>query len=147
MKDFEVTIPEHTREELADGVLKAEVTVKVQGPLLVTHSGHGWTRGREIQCGCGWEGEHHEVLWVCRMVEKFVNTTLVRLPHVTAYQCPECRADVTEQAWAAGFKITIHRQDWMPVGKVFERYKDKKLKSEYYRAIELNGDRDERRHC
>ncbi len=89
----------------------------------------GWTRGREVQCGCGWEGTALDTYRAYRCVEHptFPEPVLVEIKDI----CPMCYADVTSQAIRDGFKNTI-RDLPKVTGKVF--------RWDYYERITLNGD-------
>jgi len=106
----------------------------------------GWTKGREVQCGCGWEGSNLEVVRHHIVIQKPIFRTpqgdIEMAPVImdTRFLCPECRADVTRQATLTEFQIAFHDgiEQYPPEG--FEKYQGKALRSDWYRTIGLNDD-------
>ena len=88
----------------------------------------GWTKNREVQCGCGWEGSS---LGTTQMVKMVDDQKLGIYFAAFKWACPICRADVTSQVCLAGLSITYHDLPEVK-GKFLKRYVKKQLNEDYY---------------
>ena len=95
----------------------------------------GWTTGREVQCGCGWEG--HAIETEVRGRLNSMEICWVQ------YGCPMCHANVTEQTATAMFRTKIMPMDMPPIPEdsvLWEKYEGKTLRDDYYETRTLNDD-------
>jgi len=101
----------------------------------------GWTRNREVRCGCGWEGTNLEVVTHHTIIQKPIFVTPhgeIELDPVlmdTSFLCPECRADVTKQCILTEFSFDV--TDFEPGS--WKKYEGKSLNPDYYDTRAMYG--------
>jgi len=96
----------------------------------------GWTKGREVQCGCGWDGGPAET--TCRGKMTSLERGWVQ------FGCPVCNANLTSQTARASFRTeVVPLVPPIPEDSVlWKRYAGKTLMDDDYDTRALNDGLD-----